>query len=151
MAERISDQPLLAANAMWTEFAPLTADATLVDAGNRLAAAEAELLPVMDGGRLLGAVSARELAVAGCGAGLDPAATPVTEVMKQEPLWFTPDTPAAEALAQLHRRQLPAALVKQGHDEVVGVVSVHRLYGLLAAPPEGPLPDAVRRVRGEPY
>lgn len=140
---------MLAVNGMEMAVPVVEPANTLAQAAALFADSAADLLPVMEGDRLVGALSLRDLVVGGCGSTSDPATTPVRSIMDAEPLRFSSETGAAEALDAMHARDVAAALIVKEPGELAGVVSVHGLHRLLRSPPEGPTPEYVRRVRGE--
>ncbi len=149
MAERFPEQPVLAVNGMERAVPPLGPATTLAEAAVLFGDAAVDLLPVMEGERLVGALSLRDLAMGCCGSGVEPTTATVGTVMDVEPLRLSAQTGAAEALDTMHARGAAAALIVRGRDELAGVVSIHGLHRLLRSPPEGPTPEYVRRVRGE--
>ena len=77
---------------------------------------------VVDGSRLVGILTERDVVFRVVGAGLDPRATRVAEVMTASPVTIEPGRPFGQALATMHRggfRHLP--VVEQG--ELLGIVS----------------------------
>lgn len=88
---------------------------------------------VLDGSRLVGIVTDRDIAVRCVATGRD-GATPVREVMTRNPIAVSPDTGAADALQIMVDREIGRLCVAQG-DELVGIVSfgdLAVLAGLLA-------------------
>lgn len=120
-------------------------------AANRMWAQQTGSLLVMDGPRLLGIITERDVMKAVArGADLD--ATPVSAVMTTTVLTVSPDTSLHEAARHMATRWIRHLPVVDG-DEIVGMVSQRDLCGVLAAlgtePEAGEIPadDLVRSRR----
>lgn len=119
-------------------------------AANRMWSQQTGSLLVMDGGRLLGIVTERDVMKAVArGADLD--VTPVSAVMTTTVLTVSPDTSLHEAARHMATRWIRHLPVVDG-GEVVGMVSQRDLCGVLAAlgtePEAGPIPaDELVRSR----
>jgi CBS domain-containing protein len=120
-------------------------------AANRMWSQQTGSLLVMDGPRLLGIVTERDVMKAVArGADLD--ATPVSAVMTTTVLTVSPDTSLHEAARHMATRWIRHLPVVDG-GEVVGMVSQRDLCGVLAAlgtePDAGQIPadDLVRSRR----
>jgi len=98
------------------------ADTTIAQAARLMAATGIAALPVLEGHRLLGIVTDRDIALRGTAEALSPSA-PVSEVMSRD----VPACPASRRVAdvlrdmeQLHLRQLP---VQDDEARLVGMIS----------------------------
>jgi CBS domain-containing protein len=80
-------------------------------------------MPVVEGRRLIGAITDRDLAVRVLATGLD-ASTPVGEVLTREVSFVRLDEDVADALAKLGDEQLHRLPVLDDMDELVGVVTL---------------------------
>ena len=80
-------------------------------------------IPVLDGGRLVGVVTDRDLALRVLAERGDPGAVAVGEVCTPDPAWVAPEMPVTEAVMLMERRRIRRLVVMAGH-EVVGVVSL---------------------------
>ena len=80
-------------------------------------------MPVVEGRKLIGAITDRDLAVRVLAAGLD-ASTPVGEVLTREVSFVRPDEDISDALAKLGDEQLHRLPVLDDMDELVGVVTL---------------------------
>ena len=135
---------------------PLAPGATLQEAAAALGAAGLAVLPVMVGDRLVGTLSDRDLALGGCGGGLDPTHARVSAILGPVPgpgaALCPGDTSLRDALRLMGEQGRAALVVVDGDGRVAGVVSLAGLLdllgGLLPEEAEGPEPDSVRRVRG---
>lgn len=77
-------------------------------------------LPVLEGGRIVGLLSSRDVALIETLAGVDPKILTVEEAMSQNPFTTTPDTPIDEVAATMAQHKYGAAVVVQ-NNHVVGV------------------------------
>jgi CBS domain-containing protein len=83
-------------------------------------------MPVVHNGKLIGAITDRDLAVRVLAAGMD-ASTPVGEVLTREVSFVRPDEDLDDALAKLGDEQLHRLPVLNEMDELVGVVTLSDL------------------------
>ena len=104
---------------------------SLTQAATRMWTQQTGSLIVMDGPRLVGIITERDVMKA-VAHGLDPATTPITEIMTAGVLTVSPETPLNEAarhMASRWIRHLP--VVEDG--QVIGMVSQRDLVGVFAA------------------
>lgn len=80
-------------------------------------------LPVMHGGKLIGMVTARDLALVESLADFDPKELSVDEAMSEDVYSVSPDTPLRMVTAEMAERKLGSAVVVQG-EKVIGVFTV---------------------------
>jgi CBS domain-containing protein len=95
---------------------------TVASAARLMAAKNVGALLVVDGERLVGIVSERDIAFRVVARGLDPQVTPVAQVMTAEPRTISPDRLFGYALSLLHEggfRHLPVV----ENDKPIGIVS----------------------------
>lgn len=125
---------------------------TLQEAGTIMRTADTGVLPVVEDGRLVGTLSERDLALRGCGAGLDPHNALVSVICNRIPIACAEDWPLRSALQFMRERRATWLVTLDRQGSVTGVVSLVELMDLLAqlVPEEtdGPDPESVRRVRG---
>ena len=104
------------------------AEETLDEAADRMSWHQVGALPVLDGQRLVGIITERDLTAA-LAEGADPAATPVADCMTPAPEVLRPDSDLADAahtMLRLGVRHLP---VMQGGRLVGGAVHARRPRG----------------------
>lgn len=77
-------------------------------------------LPVLSGGRVVGLLSERDLALIETLHSVDPDLTIAEEAMTQAPYTVTPDTPLDEVVATMAGQRYGSALVME-HERIVGV------------------------------
>ena len=107
-----------------------SADDTVAEAARRMHEQQTGSLLVMDGDRLVGIITERDVLKA-VGRGIDPAALPIKDAMTTDVITIEPDTrlrEAAKLMATKWIRHLP--VVESGR--VVGIVSQRDLTGVLA-------------------
>ncbi len=71
-------------------------------------------LPVLQGGKLSGMVTLRDVNLIGGPGGADPAETPVEEAMSQDVFAVEPTASLADVCATMARRKLGAAIIAKG-------------------------------------
>ena len=100
---------------------------TLRQVAARMAAGNFGSVPVLDGGRLAGVVTDRDIAVRGVAKGLSPD-EPVRSVMTPDPVCVGPDCGIQEAAQLMQDRQIRRLYVTDD-DALVGVVALADLVG----------------------
>jgi acetoin utilization protein AcuB len=80
-------------------------------------------LPVMQAGRLIGMVTARDLALVEALADFDPKELSVDEAMSEDVYAVSPDAPLSMVTAEMAERKLGSAVVVDG-EKVIGVFTV---------------------------
>lgn len=95
----------------------------VADVALRMRRARIDCAPVLDErGRLLGLVTARDLALEVLGAAKDPATTPVQEVMRRDIPTVTLDAPLDEALERMREHRTQRLLVVDDHKTLFGIL-----------------------------
>jgi CBS domain-containing protein len=100
----------------------VTSTSTLVEAAKLMQQGDVGSLPVVDGDRLVGIVTDRDLVVRGIARGADPSSTRVEAVCSRGPASVSPDEQLDAALQRMAReqvRRLP--VVEDGR--VVGIIA----------------------------
>jgi acetoin utilization protein AcuB len=77
-------------------------------------------LPVLDGGKLVGIVSDRDLALVGSLVGVDPERLPVAEAMTPDPHTISPDSSLEWVAAEMAQSKFGSVIVVE-HGRVVGI------------------------------
>ena len=109
------------------------ADATIMDAARLMSAARISSVLVIDGERLVGILTDRDLRTRVLAAGADPA-VPVSTVMTPDPATTSPDALALEALLELVRRNIHhLPVVEDGRP--IGMITATDLLRLQQASP----------------
>jgi len=114
-------------------------------AANRSLSAAAEVmrehhvrhLPVLDGGRIVGVVSERDILLVESLRGVSPTDVAVEEAMVQDVFTVPPDAPVGEVIETMMERKIGSAVVSDGA-RVVGVFTtidaLRALHSLLERP-----------------
>lgn len=76
-------------------------------------------LPVLEGGKLLGVVTDRDVKLASSFEGAD--RLTAEDVMTPDPYTVSPDTPAADVAREMAARKYGCAIVRQDNGKVVGI------------------------------
>lgn len=139
-------------NAMRTDFPVVDPDSTLAAAASRFGETGCCSLPVVDEGRLVGALDSLDVAARAVSGELDPRRASVRTLMRREPLSCRPETSLDEALQLMMRERVKTLFVTEPGPRLVGIID---LVGLLmaaqAATSAGPDPEWNQRVRGDAH
>ena len=99
-----------AKDVMTKDPATLGPEATLGEAATLMRQEDCGSIPIVDGGRLVGIVTDRDIVIRAVAAGKDARSTKVSEVMSADPVCISPDTDvdeAADVMADRQIRRLP--------------------------------------------
>lgn len=107
-----------------------SADDTLAEAANRMWTQQTGSLLVMDGDRLVGIVTERDV-LKSIARGLDPLQVPLKDVMTTEVITIGPQTTLKEAAQLMATKWIRHLPVVEGA-RVVGIISQRDLTGVLA-------------------
>jgi CBS domain-containing protein len=95
-----------AKDVMTKEPSTLGPQATLGEAATLMRQEDCGSIPIVDGGRLVGIVTDRDIVVRAIAAGKDARSTHVSEVMSADPVTIAPDTDVDEASKVMADRQI---------------------------------------------
>ena len=101
----------------------LQANATLVEAARQMRDADVGDVIVMDGGRLKGIVTDRDITIRGVASGKDPNRSTLAEVCSPRLVTIPADRPVEEAVTLMRENAVRRLPVVEG-DKPVGVVSI---------------------------
>ena len=105
---------------------------------------------VMDGSRLVGIITERDMTTRVIAAGLNPDTALARDIMTANPDTLSPDDKASEAIRMMRERNYRHLPVVDG-DTVVGMVSVRDLYAVYNTELEQDLKDRNAFIYGENY
>ncbi|HZT92452.1 MAG TPA: CBS domain-containing protein [Gaiellaceae bacterium] len=96
---------------------------SVVDAARVMRDEDAGVVPVADGGRLVGVVTDRDIAIRVVAEGKDPSATTVRDVASQELVTIDPQQDLDEALRLMAQHQVRRLPVVEEDGKLVGIVA----------------------------
>jgi CBS domain-containing protein len=99
----------------------------LTQAAQRMRDANVGVLPVVDGGRLKGIVTDRDLVIRGMAAGVDPTSMRVADVATLSLIAARQDWPLQRAMDTMASHQIGRLPVIDEHDRVVGMLTLSSL------------------------
>jgi CBS domain-containing protein len=105
----------------------IDASATLMQAAQRMRDANVGVLPIVEGGRIRGVITDRDLVVRGMARGVDPASTRVIECATKETVSAHPDWTVDEAMATMAGHQIGRLPVIDDSGRVTGIVTLSSL------------------------
>ena len=100
----------------------VASDETVVEAARRMLSEDVGSLPVVDGEKLVGMVTDRDLVLQVLARDLDPHKVPVSDVCSEEPVTATPEEPIDDALQRMASEQVRRLPVVQG-GKLVGILA----------------------------
>lgn len=107
---------------MTTSALTVQQDATLEHAISIMKDNQVRHLPVLEGERLVGILSQRDVAMAAGLKGVDPKVEPVKSAMSSDVLTVSPDSPLDQVALEMAEDKYGSVVVTQ-HDKVVGMVT----------------------------
>jgi CBS domain-containing protein len=135
---------------MTTRPRSVTPDTPLSQVAELMEAEDVGVVPVVEGDRLVGMVTDRDIVVRAVAKGKDPRGMPVAEVSSRELVTVEPDRNLSDALQLMARHQVRRLPVIDEDERLVGVVSqadvaleakektTGELVEEISKPPEGP-------------
>ena len=118
----------------------------LTQAAQRMRDANVGVLPVVDGGRLKGIVTDRDLVIRGMATGVDPSSMRVSDVATHSLIAAREDWPLQRAMDTMSSHQIGRLPVIDEHDRVVGMLTLSSL-ALRSARPHQALDTAKEVAR----
>jgi len=92
-------------------------------------------IPIVEGDRLVGIVTDRDIVVRAIAKGKDPRGMPASEVSSRELLTVSPDDDLSDALTLMARYQVRRLAVTADDDRLIGVLYVCQQHDELVAAP----------------
>jgi CBS domain-containing protein len=126
---------------MVADVVTIDPSASLADAARRMQDANVGMLPVVDGDRVVGVITDRDIVVRAVARQRDPATTPVSECLSRDVIPAHPDWPTAQAIITMAQAQVGRLPVLDDDHRLVGVVTLssmafrsrHKIVALEAA------------------
>jgi CBS domain-containing protein len=112
------------ADVMVAAVVTIEPSASLITAARRMREANIGMLPVVDGERVVGVLTDRDLVVRGMAHEVDPATTSVSECMSDAVIPAHPDWPTERAIVTMAQAQVGRLPVVDDDDRLVGVVTL---------------------------
>src|SRR5262245_34038173 len=116
----------------------------LTQAAQRMRDANVGVLPVVDGGRLKGIVTDRDLVIRGMATGVDPSSMRVSDVATHSLIAAREDWPVQRAMDTMSSHQIGRLPVIDEHDRVVGILTLSSLA--LRSPQQSQALDTAKEV-----
>src|SRR6266849_5625955 len=116
----------------------------LTQAAQRMRDANVGVLPVVDGGRLRGIVTDRDLVIRGMASGVEPSSMRVSDVATHSLVAARGDWPLQRAMDTMSSHQIGRLPVIDDHDRVVGMVTLSSLA--LRSPQQNEALDTAKEV-----
>jgi CBS domain-containing protein len=101
----------------------IDADKPVADAAKMMREEDVGLAPIVEGDRLVGTLTDRDIAIRVVAEGKDPAATTVREVASSDPVTIEPEQSLEEALRLMAQHQIRRLPVVAEDGRLVGVVA----------------------------
>lgn len=108
---------------MTTDLTTIEPGAGIVGAAQRMIAEEKGQLPVVEGGRVLGTLTDRDIVSRLVAEGHDPQAVNVEDVHTDEPVTIGPDQDVEEARRLMTQHQVDRLLVLDDERRLVGIIT----------------------------
>lgn len=99
-------------------------DATLREAAKKMRSFDVGLLPVVEGARVVGMLTDRDIAVRAVAEGRDPNSTLAREVMTTDVVYCDPDEDVRQAAKLMSEKQIRRLLLLDRERRLVGIVSL---------------------------
>ena len=109
---------------MVADVVTIDPSASLTDAAQRMQDANVGMLPVIDGGRVVGVITDRDIVVRAVAYQRDPAITQVRECLSAAVIPAHPDWPTAQAIITMAQAQVGRLPVLDDDGRLVGVVTL---------------------------
>jgi CBS domain-containing protein len=112
---------------MSSEVVTIDRDASLVEASHRMLDADIGFLPVVEGGRLIGIITDRDLVTRGLAENLSPTSTFVQDLMSIEIVCCSPDESLEAAKARMLEHEVRRMPVIDHEGRLLGMISRRQL------------------------
>jgi CBS domain-containing protein len=110
-------------DAMTTNPKTLASSAVVVDAARLMKSQDVGIVPIVDGDRLVGVVTDRDITIEVVAAGKDPQSTTIGEIASKNLVTVDPDQDLEEATRQMAQHQVRRLPVVEEDGRLVGVLA----------------------------
>ena len=110
-------------DAMTTNPKTLASSATVVDAAKLMKTEDAGIVPIVDGDRVTGVVTDRDIAIQVVAEGKDPQSTTIGDISSSNLVTVDPDQDLDEALRLMARHQVRRLPVVEEDGRLVGILA----------------------------
>ncbi len=117
---------------MTPEVVTIDPDATLQKAAHMMASLDIGLLPVVADAELLGVITDRDITIRAAARGLDPKRTQVRYIMTEAVICSSDTQEITQGAKQMMNHQIRRLPILDGHQRLVGIVSLSDLVKALA-------------------
>ncbi|HJQ39387.1 MAG TPA: CBS domain-containing protein [Thermoanaerobaculia bacterium] len=102
----------------------ISSDASIQDAARIMKEKDTGVVPVVDGKRVVGLITDRDIVVRGIAEGKDLSSCRVDELMTKSVRSVREDAPVDEVLTLMSSSEIRRVPVVNGQDEIVGIISI---------------------------
>lgn len=120
---RIKEHAMQVSDIMTLDPETCQPGSTLREVARKMSAGDFGSMPVVEGDRLVGVVTDRDIAIRGVAEGLGSDAE-VGQVMTPDPVCVSPDTDVEEAVDIMEEEQIRRLYVTNDDDQLIGVVAL---------------------------
>jgi CBS domain-containing protein len=110
-------------DAMTSNPKTVTSDQTVVDAAKIMQQEDAGVVPIVEGDRLVGVLTDRDIAIQVVASGKDPNSTKVTEIASRDLITVDPQQDLDEALRLMAQHQVRRLPVVEEDGKLVGILA----------------------------
>jgi CBS domain-containing protein len=123
---------------MTVEVESLDPDASLEEAAGMMSAYDIGSVPILEGGRVVGLVTDRDIVLRGVAAGLDPRETKVDEIMSTDLVQCSEDTDLERAERLMLDNQVSRILVLDEDGRLAGIATLSDISAEMDGGAESP-------------
>lgn len=128
----------------------VTPDTPVSQVAELMAAEDVGAMPIVDGDRLLGLITDRDIVVRAIAKGKDPRGMPVSEVATEDVVAVAPNDDLSEALKLMAQYQVRRVPVVDGESHLVGVISQADVALTTKEKTTGEVVESISRAPGGP-
>ena len=110
-------------DAMTSNPKTVTSDQTVVDAARIMQQEDTGIVPIVDGDRLVGVITDRDITITVVAEGKDPQSTRVTEIASRDLITIDPQQDLDEALRLMAQHQVRRLPVVEEDGKLVGILA----------------------------